>query len=186
MKKLPIILIRFRLMLAFIIPIICVFESTPVRIIVISLIVLGVLSDIFDGVVARKYNVATEKIRKLDSNVDLLFTISIVAGIFIMNAEFVHYIPAIATIVGLELLTYIVYWLKFKKQPSNHSYLTKAFGVVLFFNFCMIIGWNNFEFLNLLLLISILSYVDGFAILFRLKEWKADNKSVFHINKVKG
>jgi CDP-diacylglycerol--glycerol-3-phosphate 3-phosphatidyltransferase len=160
-----------------------VFESSLARIIIIVLIVLGLLSDIFDGVIARKYNVATDRIRKLDSNVDILFTVSILTGIFILNNKIIEYLPEIIFIISLELVTYLAYWIRFKKQPSNHSYLTKVFGVVLFFNFCMIIGWNNFEFLKLLMIISTISYIDGFAILFRLKHWKTDNKSVFHLNK---
>lgn len=181
MEKAPLRLIQFRLALAFIIPLVSVIQPVGVHPVVVVLIVLGVLSDIFDGVIARKLNVVTDKIRKLDSNVDVLFTIGVLASAFLLRTRITDHIFEILTIVGLEAFTYLCYWLKFKKQPSNHSYLTKAFGVVLFVNFCLMIGWNNFFLLKALMVISILSYIDGFAILIKLKKWKPDNKSIFHL-----
>jgi len=183
MEKLPIRLIQLRFALALITPLIALINDGLVaRITIVVLIVIGVLSDIFDGVIARKLNVVTDKLRKWDSNVDVLFVLGLLVTSFLINTQMIAYLPEILVILTLELLTFGAYWLKFKKQPSNHSYLTKAFGVILFVNFCMMIGWANFSLLKVLMVVSICSYVDGFAILLRLKEWKVDNKSVFHLN----
>ncbi|MGB0886773.1 MAG: CDP-alcohol phosphatidyltransferase family protein [Vicingaceae bacterium] len=147
------------------------------------LVILGVLSDLFDGIIARKLNVATSKLRKLDSNADIVFSVGVLITLFIINDDLKFYLYHVILLLSLEVITYFFYWLKFKKQPSNHSYLTKMFGASILLNFCMIIGWNNFVFFDVLMLFGILSYLDGFAILLRLKDWKVDNKSVFHIKK---
>jgi len=137
---------------------------------------LGVLSDLFDGIIARRLNIDTERLRKMDSNADIVFSIGVVFAIFIVERTFLSYLSEVLFLLSLELLTYFGYWIKFKKQLSNHSYLTKLFGLIILINFCMIIGWSNFSFL---IVFGILSYLDGFAILFKLKDWSVDNKSVF-------
>jgi len=40
---------------------------------ILILMYIGLFSDIFDGIIARKQNISTEKLRRLDSQVDMLF-----------------------------------------------------------------------------------------------------------------
>lgn len=181
MKKIPLRLIQFRLLLCFIIPFLLLFNTALIRVPIVILIVLGVLSDIFDGIIARKLNVATEKIRKWDSNVDSLFTLSVLITAYFINNELLNFALEIIILVLLELITLLFYWLKFKKTASNHSYLTKVFGFFIFINFCMIIGWGNFHLFKIMFVIGLLSYLDGVAILLKMKIWKADNKSCLSI-----
>jgi len=183
MKKIPILLIGFRFLLTFIIPLIGFLNFESARIIMVVLVVLGLLSDVFDGIVARRLNVSTNLLRKMDSNVDIVFAIGVLFACFILNKQMLNYLPFIFVILVLELATYLSYWIKFRKQPSNHSYLTKCFGLLLFISSCAIIGWGNFILLPFLFGVAILSYLDGFAILISLKEYKVDNKSIIHVNK---
>lgn len=183
MKNIPILLIGFRCALAVVLPVIGCLDYEFSRPLIVILVILGVLSDLLDGIIARQLNIATDRLRKLDSNADIVFSIGVVITVFIVSTEFLDYLLQVLFLLGLEALTYLFYWVKFKKQPSNHSYLTKAFGMLILINFCMIIGWSNFSFFNILMLVGIISYLDGFAILWRLKDWSVDNKSVFHIKK---
>jgi len=180
-KKIPLRLIQFRLLLCFIIPLLLVFDKALIRIPIVILIFLGVCSDIFDGIIARKLNVATEKIRKWDSNVDSLFTLSVLITAYFIDNRLLNFALEIAILVVLELMTLLFYWLKFKKTASNHAYLTKIFGLFIFTNFCMIIGWHSFYLFKPMFVIGLLSYLDGFAILLKMKTWKADNKSFFEV-----
>jgi CDP-diacylglycerol--glycerol-3-phosphate 3-phosphatidyltransferase len=182
MKKTPQLLIGFRFLLAFLIPLIATLNFHDRKYYLVGLIILGLLSDVFDGIIARKLNVSTDFLRKMDSNVDIVFAFGVLLTSFIVSNEMVRYLTYLYLIVSLELLSYIGFWLKFKKQPSNHSYLTKCFGLLLFINLCLIIGWNSFVLLPLMLVVAILSYIDGFAILIKLKEYKTDNKSFFHLS----
>lgn len=43
------------------------------RVIVIILMYLGLFSDIFDGIIARHLNVSSSKLRRLDSQTDMVF-----------------------------------------------------------------------------------------------------------------
>jgi len=180
-KKIPLILIQFRLLLCFVIPLLLFFDKELIRIPIVILIFLGVCSDIFDGIIARKLNVATDKIRKWDSNVDSLFTLSILITTYFIDNRLLNFALEIEILVALELITLLFYWLKFKKVASNHAYLTKIFGFFIFINFCMIIGWGNFYFFKPMFVIGLFSYLDGFAILLKMKTWKADNKSFFDV-----
>ncbi len=183
MKSVPILLIGFRFLLSFIIPLIGFVNFEYARAIMVILVVLGLLSDMFDGIIARGLNVSTDWLRKMDSNVDIVFAIGVLVSCFILNEEMFNYLPQFLVVLVLELTTYLSFWIKFRKQPSNHSYLTKCFGLLLFITSGMIIGWANFTLFPILFVVAMLSYLDGFAILIYLKKYRIDNKSVFHLNK---
>jgi CDP-diacylglycerol--glycerol-3-phosphate 3-phosphatidyltransferase len=72
MKTIPYILIALRFILA---PVI-LFGLFPRRrswFLMLTLMYFGLLTDIFDGIIARKVGVSSEKLRRLDSQTDLVF-----------------------------------------------------------------------------------------------------------------
>ena len=75
---LPYILILFRFLLA---PtILWIAYATPesvARPAIVIAIVVGLLSDIFDGIIARHRGISTVKMRRLDSQTDLVFWLSV-------------------------------------------------------------------------------------------------------------
>ena len=70
MKRIPIALIYSRLFIGIVIIFISSFQIKYYKIIAIGLLSLGLLTDIFDGIIARKLNVSTEKLRRQDSAID--------------------------------------------------------------------------------------------------------------------
>src|SRR5215469_1986808 len=50
------------------------------RILLFFLLSLGVLSDIFDGIIARRLGVATSRLRRADSLADVIFWLAVLAA----------------------------------------------------------------------------------------------------------
>lgn len=127
MKKLPIILIYSRVLLGIIIALIAFSNPENSGYTIVSLLLLGILTDVFDGVIARKLKVDTERIRTLDSNVDMFFWGISLISIFVINMEFViQNLVLILIVVSLELIAYLVSYTKFKKTIATHTCLAKA------------------------------------------------------------
>ena len=118
MKKLPIILIYSRVLLGIIIALIASSNLENSGYTIVSLLLLGILIDVFDGVIARKLKVDNERIRILDSNVDMFFWGISLISIFVINMEFV--------IQNLVLILIVVSYTKFKKTIATHTCLAKA------------------------------------------------------------
>lgn len=92
----------------------------------------GVLSDIFDGVVARRLGVATPGVRTLDSRVDVLFWVSVAASVLLLRPElWTRLAPLIAVIAAMEVLTHLVSFARFRREASPHHLTSKLFGLAL-------------------------------------------------------
>lgn len=72
-KDIPFALIYARLLIGFGIILLRLLEINHYATWAISLLSIGLITDIFDGVIARKLNISSEKLRRLDSSVDQVF-----------------------------------------------------------------------------------------------------------------
>lgn len=128
-KHVPNILTIIRIILT---PIIIIFGVLKYTKVVIILITLATLTDLFDGLLARKWNVTSLVGAKLDAVADKLFAISII-GCLVTTFKLL-WIPFILEI--LLGLTNLYYHLKSKK--TNSLMVGKIKTVFLFIT--MIIG----------------------------------------------
>ena len=71
--NIPILLILFRLVLAPIILLLAYFIGENAKLAIIILMYLGLISDILDGIIARKNNTSSAKLRRMDSQTDMIF-----------------------------------------------------------------------------------------------------------------
>ena len=88
-RKIPFILIYSRLLCAVIILIVALSKIENYQIWIVSLTTFGLITDVFDGIIARRLNVSSEKLRVWDSNVDQIFWLLVIFSIFFLNFEFV-------------------------------------------------------------------------------------------------
>ena len=96
------------------------------------LVLTGLLSDIFDGVIARRWNCDTAAVRLFDSMADIVFYAGCAIALWMRHPSVVHNLALpILGVVGLEALSSAVAFIKFGKLPSYHSYVAKAWGLVL-------------------------------------------------------
>jgi len=92
------------------------------------------LSDVLDGIAARKLKAMSEFGAKLDSVADLLFYTVMAIKIWPL---LVKYMPVGAwyllwSVVALRLIMYIGYGIKYRKLSSLHTYLNKVTGLFTF------------------------------------------------------
>ena len=186
MKKIPFLLIFSRILFGFAIGMTVIFKVENYKVWIVIFMSLGLLTDVFDGIIARKLNVATEKLRIWDSNVDQFFWLITIVSIFFLNFNFVKTnmiwigIPLI-----LELTAYFISYFKFKKPIATHSLLAKLWTISLL-TFLIDLVLNSTSNISFIICISlgIISRIEIILIVFRLKKWTTDVPSIFVVSKI--
>jgi CDP-diacylglycerol--glycerol-3-phosphate 3-phosphatidyltransferase len=88
--------------------------------------------DIFDGILARRFGVATDKLRRYDSVTDVIYYLFILAVAWILSKPvIVRTLLAIVLLLASEAGVLLVSFLRFRKYPTTHSYLAKFYGLCL-------------------------------------------------------
>lgn len=185
--KIPMALIIARFFIGIIIVILSCVEVECYKTIVISLLAIGVLTDVFDGIIARRLNVSTQSLRRWDSTVDQLFFISVIAATYLKYPEFyeVHWVK-IALLVSIELMTYVVSFLKFKKEIATHSIGAKIWTLFLFTTLVdVIIEGNSMVLFELFFWIGMLTRLEIISINLILKTWTNDVPTFVHALKLR-
>jgi phosphatidylglycerophosphate synthase len=99
MNKIPITLIFARLAIGLIIIWMSAIQVNHYSVYAVILLSIGLLTDIFDGIIARKLNISTQTLRRLDSTIDQVFFISFAVATYIQcpdcqNLDFVSFCNA--------------------------------------------------------------------------------------------
>lgn len=175
-------LILFRFLLAPIILWLAYYFGESSRMIILILMYLGLISDILDGIIARKQNSSTEKLRRLDSQTDMIFWLSIGFATWFLYPELISKNSiSIRIILSMEILVYIISILKFKKETCTHAFLSKLWGITLLIAFTSLIGFNHSgtPFLTAIIM-GIISHIDRILITLILPTWTHDIPSTYH------
>jgi CDP-diacylglycerol--glycerol-3-phosphate 3-phosphatidyltransferase len=182
MKNIPIVLIAFRLLLGPVMIWLTYSHGNSVRILLVVLLLLGILSDIFDGIIARNTGTSSAKLRRMDSQTDLVFWVCTGWCAWLLNPEIIiNNKYAIITIFVMEALTYLFSLLKFGKETCTHALLSKLWGITLFIAFVSIIGFGHGGVpLTLAIVFGIISHIDVYLIILLLPKWTHDVPSAYH------
>ena len=178
MKHLPFALILFRLFISPVMVWIAYHQYAYAGYLLAALLIAGILSDVFDGVVARKLGISTDSLRKWDSNVDVVFLVSnLIAAWMFQPEEVIAKTPYIVSIIGFELLMYAISLMRFKKLPANHAYSAKVFAVWICIALTTLFATGSWSTVfYIMYAFGVLSYLDNMLILLLLKEYKVDTK----------
>ncbi len=132
MKKIPFILVIFRACVAVFL-LLDGFDK-HLSTYFVPLFVLASLSDIFDGVIARKYNIVTEFLRRADSVTDLYFYACIFISLYSCFGSNIQSSVKFAflVLIFLQVVSWVFSLIKFRQLTSYHSCLAKAWGLSLF------------------------------------------------------
>jgi len=127
-KNIPFTLIILRLVLGLLLLLFYWLKVDHFKWYAISFLVIGLLSDIFDGIIARKLAVSTTLLRRWDSSVDLLFFACISLVTYLSCPQFFKdNATLILILVGSEILTYIISFAKLKRK-LQHTPLERRSG----------------------------------------------------------
>ena len=182
MKRLPLLLIAFRFLLAPVMLYLGYFYKSTYSQLIVAILIAGLLSDIFDGIIARKQNTSTPTLRRLDSQTDMIFWLS--AGFtswFIWPDVIRANQQVVYILLGMEALCYLVSFLRFGKETCSHAYLSKFWGLTLLAAFIDLIlnGQAGFLF-YFCLMAGIISHLDRILITLILPKWQHDVPSAYH------
>jgi CDP-diacylglycerol--glycerol-3-phosphate 3-phosphatidyltransferase len=144
-------------------------------------LVVGFLSDVFDGVVARHYRVATPGLRRLDSTVDTVFYLAIAYAVFRLHPAPLRALawPIGIVLVG-EALNYVAAYLVFKRGAGYHAWSAKAWGALLFVALLLLLASGSSALLPVALVLGVIAQADTLAITLALPVWQSDVPSAWH------
>ncbi|WCM42144.1 CDP-alcohol phosphatidyltransferase family protein [Flavobacterium sp. CBA20B-1] len=185
--KIPHLLIVFRFLLAPLILVLACKMGNEARLLLVVLMFLGLLSDIFDGIIARKQNITTVKLRRMDSQVDLLFWLSIAYSCYMLQPDiFTTHKIGIISLFVMEAMCYATSFIKFGKETCTHAFLSKIWGLLLFATFVAILGFQHTGWLlNLTIIWGIISQADVILIILILPKWQNDIPSSYHAHLIR-
>ena len=178
----PQALILFRFLCAPVILGAAYFVGEEAKPLILVLMYLGLLSDILDGIVARKMNVSSAALRRMDSQTDMIFWLSIGFATWMLYPQLIRdNALAIYTILAMEAAVYAISLLKFKRETCTHAFLSKLWGITLLIAFTSLIGFNHagIPFFAAITM-GLISHVDRILITLILPEWTHDIPSTYH------
>jgi CDP-diacylglycerol--glycerol-3-phosphate 3-phosphatidyltransferase len=143
---------------------------------------LGFISDVYDGIVARRFGVATAGLRRLDSAVDTVFYLAAAFCLWRLHPEaMLSHRWLIAAVIATLVIDHAFEFRKFGREASYHAWLAKAWGASLFAALVFLFVAGDAWLLTVALWIGIASHVENFVITLLLTECRSDVKSVFHV-----
>jgi len=178
LNQIPKLLIILRFIIGFILLIDAL--DTLTNWLFVFLFTIAFLSDIFDGIIARRMNVSTDFLRKADSLVDSVFYICVGISAWICHKQlFKGFEIPFLFLASFQLISWLFSLLKFKKLTSYHSYLAKFWGITLFITTISIFAFNYGGWtLWLTLGAGTISIVEDIIITLILPSWKVDILSI--------
>jgi CDP-diacylglycerol--glycerol-3-phosphate 3-phosphatidyltransferase len=148
---------------------------------------LGLLSDIFDGIIARRVGTASQRLRELDSRVDVFFMACIAISAWLAHREV---IIILSTPILIMLIIYtasiVIPWAKFHRLPAYHAYSAKLAGLVLFLAALDLFANDRGGLLlKIAIIAAFISHLDRIAITILLPNWHSDVPGVWEAWKIR-
>jgi phosphatidylglycerophosphate synthase len=148
---------------------------------------LALVSDILDGVVARRYNVASAFLRRYDSTADTVFYLSAVYAVWVLYPEALrNNLRALLILLGLELARYAVDLYKFGREASYHMWSAKLWNLTMFAAFTALLGFGfSGRLFTAAVWVGISSDLEGLLATFLLPAWRHDVPTVWHAYRIR-
>jgi len=152
-------------------------------VVMVAMLAAGLLSDIFDGVIARRIGTATPRLRQADSVADIIFWLFVASASAIAAPGF---IPGHAWWLGAlalgEAVCQTLSFIRFQRPVATHCYLAKIWALMLFAGFaCLLDGRRPGVFINFVLAYGLAIYAEIFSILIIARRHPVDVKSLVHV-----
>jgi phosphatidylglycerophosphate synthase len=143
--------------------------------------VIAVLSDIFDGIVARRLGVSTIQLRQADSWADICLYLSIAASTWLVYPQVIReFQTPLLWAVMAQLSLFGISLVKFQKFPSFHTYTAKIWGLTLLIATISLFGFNDSAALWLAIALCVINSLEEIVMTLILPEWQCDVLSIFH------
>jgi phosphatidylglycerophosphate synthase len=145
-------------------------------------LVVAFLSDVFDGILARRLGVATANLRRLDSAADSVFYVGATFAVWHLQPSAIteRWMPLLA-LATLEIGRYALDYAKFRREASYHMWSSKLWGIALFAGFMSLLAFGSDGVLvDLMVYLGIAVDLEGLAISLILTAWRSDVPTLYH------
>jgi len=144
---------------------------------------LGLFSDIFDGVIARRLSVVTDRLRTADSYADGWYFGWVAAAAWTAAPGPIRAMERpIAVVVIAAASNDAVDLLRYGRLTSFHAYSAKIWGITLFLAAAALLGYHTgVPLLWLAVIAGLITNAEGFAMKLLLPEWEHDVPSLWHV-----
>jgi CDP-diacylglycerol--glycerol-3-phosphate 3-phosphatidyltransferase len=185
MRRIPLLLTSIRAALAPVVVILALFypfpSFDPSRAAFGFCLVAALLTDVFDGILARRLGIATPGLRRLDSVADSLFyAAATFAAWRLYPSAIAERLVPIAVLVVLEIARYAFDAAKFRREASYHMWSSKLWGLALFAAYFALLACGSDRFMTAAILIGIAADLEGLAISVVLRSVKNDVPTLLH------
>jgi CDP-diacylglycerol--glycerol-3-phosphate 3-phosphatidyltransferase len=182
-RHLPFALTTLRLLLGPI-AMACALANFP-RWVYLPLLVTGTLSDIYDGILARRYGVATPALRRYDSITDVIYYLFILAAAFVLcKTVITQNWLLIALILLSEATVILVCYVRFGTYPATHSCMAKFYGLCLLATLTSLLVFNAGSWTIIALtIVALTANLEIIAIHFLVNTPPVDVRSIFALLK---
>lgn len=184
MQAAPAALIGLRIILGPVILVCCLSKAAPA--IILAILLAAMLSDIFDGVIARRLKVVTANLRVADSWTDAWFFVCVGVSAWLTSGAVIRafWIPLAAELT-LQLASYAFDLVRYKRIASLHAYSTKVWGFTLYLAAGGLLAFHSGVLVWLMFGVGLVSAADALAIKLILPGWHHDVHSCFHAKRLK-
>lgn len=183
LKNGPYLLIYSRLLMAvfYIFTALCKPLQDPF---IISIVLISaVLTDIFDGVLARRFKVDTVHIRQLDSKVDTIFWLALFYVLIVMRHAFVkEYAVELFILILSEVALQLFGYFKFNSSLALHTYSAKVWALMIMATVLqLLLGNTPVVLFKITFIWGLISQLEVALIVFKLKQFRIDVRSFFSL-----
>ncbi|MBE9001393.1 MULTISPECIES: CDP-alcohol phosphatidyltransferase family protein [unclassified Nostoc] len=143
--------------------------------------VIAVLSDVFDGIIARRLKVSTALLRQADSWADICLYLCVAISIWLVYPQvIINFRVPLLSAITIQLILFTISLIKFQKFPSFHTYTAKAWGLALLTATVGLFGFGYANILWFAIALCWLNSLEEIAMTLLLPTWQCDILSIFH------
>jgi phosphatidylglycerophosphate synthase len=148
--------------------------------------IVAVLSDIFDGIIARRLGVSTIRLRQTDGWADICLYLCVAISTWLVHPSVIlsFQLPLLIAI-SFQMSLFAVSLVKFGQFPSFHTYTAKAWGVSLLVAVVSLFGFGNSAALWVAIGLCLINSLEEIVMTLILPQWTHDVLSIVHALKLR-
>ena len=180
-------LIYLRMLLGPLLCLLCYLKVPAFSAVAVFIVLMGLLSDIFDGIIARRQGISDEQLRRMDSMADQLFFICVAFTTYFTSREFYqHHTLEVLLLLSSEALIYLVSYWRFQRGVATHSIGAKLWTLFLTATLIELFIRNESGWLfQVTIWLGIATRLEILGILILVTSWAHDVPSIWHAWKLR-
>lgn len=145
-----------------------------------AIVLVAVVDDIYDGVLARRWKCDTPLLRRADSSADTVFYLGVALALWMRDQALLRANGRLLLVLGIfELVRHGFDRLKYGRAASYHSYLAKAWGLIMGTAVITVLSLGRPRWLIAAsVLLGIAADAEGLTMSLMLPRWQNDVKTL--------